>query len=66
MAAFIAEPIARPGAEFLNNEEMDALREIVAKIINEELKGYMGEKITELIHQTIQRKIKAAIVESRR
>jgi len=64
VAAFIAEPIARPGAEFLNNEEMDALREIVAKIINEELKGYMGEEITEKIRQTIQHEIKLALGES--
>ena len=66
LAAVIAEPIVRPDAEFFNNEELDALWEIVANIINEELKGYMGEKITELIRQTIQRKIKAAIVESHR
>jgi hypothetical protein len=64
VAAFIAEPIARPGAEFLNNEEMDALREIVANIINEELQGYMGEEITEKIRQTIQHEIKPALGES--
>ena len=46
VAAFIAEPIARPGAEFLNNEE---------------LRGYMGEEITEKIRQTIQREIKPAL-----
>jgi len=43
---------------------MDALREIVAKIINEELKGYMGEEITEKIRQTIQHEIKPALGES--
>lgn len=66
LARVIAEPIARPYADFLNDEETDALRGIVVKIIREELKGYMGEKITEKIRQTVQCEIKAALDEIRK
>jgi uncharacterized protein Veg len=45
---------------------MDALREIVAKIIREELKGHLGEKITAKIRQMVQREIKSALDESQK
>jgi len=59
----IDEPVARTDAEHLNDEEMDALRDIVAKIIREELKGHLGEKITAKIRQMVQREIKAELDE---
>jgi len=59
----IDEPVARTDAEHLNDEEMDALREIVAKIVREELKGHVGEKITAKIRQMVQREIKAELDE---
>jgi len=62
----IDEPIARTDVEPLNDEEMDALREIVAKIIREELKGHLGEKITAKIRQMVQREIKSALDESQK
>ena len=57
----IDEPVARTDVEHLNDEEMDAMREIVAKIVREELKGHLGEKITAKIRQMVQRQIKAAL-----
>ena len=57
----IDEPVARTDVEHSNDEEMDALREIVAKIVREELKGHLGEKITAKIRQVVQRQIKAAL-----
>lgn len=62
----IDEPIARTDVEPLNDEEMDALREIVAKIVREELKGHLGEKITAKIRQMVQREIKAVLDESQK
>jgi len=37
----------------------DALREIVAKIVREELKGHLCDQITAKIRQMVQREIKA-------
>ena len=62
----IDEPITRTDVEPLNDEEMDALREIVAKIVREELKGHLGEKITAKIRQMVQREIKAVLDESQK
>ena len=62
----IDEPVAQTDVEPLNDEEMDALREIVAKIVREELKGHLGEKITAKIRQMVQREIKAALDESQK
>jgi tyrosyl-tRNA synthetase len=59
----IDEPVARTDVEHLKDEEMDALRVIVAKIVREELKGHLGEKITAKIRQMLQREIKAALDE---
>ena len=59
----IDEPVARTDVEPLNDDEMDALREIVAKIVREELKGHLGEKITAKIRQMVQREVKAALDE---
>ena len=61
----IDEPVTRTDVEPLN-EEVDALREIVVKIVREELKGYMSEKITAKIRQMVQREIKAALDESQK
>ena len=55
MSQVIDEPVARTDVEPLNDEEMDALREIVSKIVREELKGHLGEKITAKIRQLVQR-----------
>ena len=55
----IDEPVARTDVEHLNDEEMDALREIVAKIVREELKGHLCDQITAKIRQMVQREIKA-------
>ena len=66
MSQVIDEPVARTDVEPLNDEEMDALREIVAKIVREELKGHLGEKITAKIRQMVQREIKAALDESQK
>ena len=60
----IDEPVAQRDIQPLNDEEMDALREIVAKIVREELKGHLGEKITAKIRQMVQREIKAELDES--
>lgn len=54
-------PVARQDADALSDEEMDALREIVASIVREELKGHLGEKITAKIRKMIQREIKVAL-----
>ena len=62
----IDEPVVRTDVEALNDEELDALREIVAKIVREELKGHLGEKITAKIRQMVQREIKAALDESQK
>lgn len=62
----IDEPIARTDVEPLTDEEMDALREIVAKIVREELKGHLGEKITAQMRQMVQREIKAVFDESQK
>ena len=59
----IDEPVARTDVEHSNDEEMDALREIVAKIVREELKGHLGEKITAKMRQMVQREIKAELDE---
>jgi len=61
----IDEPVTRTDVEPLN-EEVDALREIVVKIVREELKGHMSEKITAKIRQMVQREIKAALDESQK
>jgi hypothetical protein len=61
----IDEPVTRTDVEPLN-EELDALREIVVKIVREELKGHLGEKITAKIRQMVQREIKAALDESQK
>lgn len=55
----IDEPVARTDVEHLNDEEMDALRAIVAKIVREELKGHLCDQITAKIRQMVQREIKA-------
>ena len=60
----IDEPVAQRDIQPLNDEEMDALREIVAKIVREELKGHLGEKITAKIRHLVQREIKAELDES--
>ena len=62
----IDESVVRTDVEPLNDEEMDALREIVAKIVREELKGHLGEKITAKIRQMVQREIKAVLDESQK
>ena len=59
----IDEPVARTDVEPLNDDEMDALREIVAKIVREELKGHLGVKITAKILQMVQCEVKAALDE---
>jgi len=59
----IDEPLSLTDVEPLNDDEMDALREIVAKIVREELKGHLGEKITAKILQMVQREVKAALDE---
>ena len=61
----IDEPVVRTDVEPLN-EEVDALREIVVKIVREELKGNLSEKITAKIRQMVQREIKAALDESQK
>jgi hypothetical protein len=61
----IDEPVTRTDVEPLN-EEVDALREIVVKIVREELKGHLSEKITAKIRQMVQREIKAALDESQK
>ena len=61
----IDEPVTRTDVEPLN-EEVDALREIVVKIVREELKGHISEKITAKIRQMVQREIKAALDESQK
>jgi hypothetical protein len=55
----IDEPVARTDVEHLNDDEMDALRAIVAKIVREELKGHLCDQITAKIRQMVQREIKA-------
>ncbi|MEK9705699.1 MAG: hypothetical protein VW233_06865, partial [Paracoccaceae bacterium] len=60
------EPVARTDVEPLNEGEMDALREIVAKIFREELKRHLGEKITAKIRQMVQSEIKAALDQSQK
>ena len=62
----IDEPVARTDVEHLNDEGMDALREIVAKIVREELKGHLCEKITAKIRQMVQSEIKAALDQSQK
>ena len=54
------KPVARTDVEPLNDDEMDTFREIVAKIVREELKGHLGEKIKAKTRQIVQREIKAA------
>jgi hypothetical protein len=61
----IDEPVTRTDVEPLN-EELDALREIVVKIVREELKGHLSEKITAKIRQMVQREIKAALSENQK
>ena len=61
----IDEPVTRTDVEPLN-EEVDALREIVVKIVREELKGHLSEKITAKIRQMVQREIKAALSENQK
>ncbi len=55
----IDEPVAWTDVEHLKDEEMDAFREIVAKIVREELKGHLCDQITAKIRQMVQREIKA-------
>ena len=57
------ELVARTDVESLNDEEMDALRESVAKIMREELRGHLGEMITAKICQMDQREVKTALHE---
>jgi len=57
-------PPVRSDIEPLSDDEMDALREIVATIVREELKGHLGEKITAKIRQMVQREVKAVLEES--
>ena len=59
----IDKPVARTDVEPLNDDEMDALREIVAKIVREELEGHLGVKITAKILQMVQCEVKAALDE---
>ena len=66
VSQIIDEPVARTDVEPLNDEEMDALREIVAKIVREELKRHLGEKITAKIRQMVQSEIKAALDRSQK
>ena len=66
MSQVIDEPVVRTDVEPLNDEEMDALREIMAKIVREELKVHLGEKITAKIRQMVQREIKAALSENQK
>jgi hypothetical protein len=61
----IDETVTRTDVEPLN-EEVDALREIVVKIVREELKGHLSEKITAKIRQMVQREIKAALSENQK
>ncbi|NBQ27375.1 MAG: hypothetical protein EBU18_05285 [Rhodobacteraceae bacterium] len=51
-----AEPV-----EPLNEVEMEAFRELVGKIVRDELKGSLGEKITTNIRKMVRREIAIAL-----
>lgn len=60
----VIDPLSEPTRDTvdpLSDEELEALREIVAKIVREELKGQLGEKITAKIRQMVQYEIKVAL-----
>ena len=47
----------------LNDDEINALKEIVAKIVRQELNGHLGEKVTAKIRRMVQHEIKAVLKE---
>lgn len=47
----------------LNDDEINALKEIVAKIVRQELNDHLGEKVTAKIRRMVQHEIKAVLEE---